>query len=138
MWFDVFPFHFFCTKMQNASPFCHNLLQLVSICYKSCQICTRSLQVSGVRIFISSSSFGIHLYLIFLEYYSGAKYYLPTLHILAFMQEAIAAKLQAFLVLGNIVGFAPLNIKAFPCSFNFVELSVCHKSAVYQIRGVFI
>lgn len=97
-----------------------------------------SLQVSDIHVLISSSSFGIHLCLIFLECYSGAKYYLPTLYISAFMQEVITGKLQDFLLLGNILGFAPWNIRSSLCICSFVELSVCHNSTVYLIRGVFI
>lgn len=55
-----------------------------------------SLQVSDVHILISSSSFGIHLCLIFLEYYNGAKYYLPVLYISSFMWEVITLNCRPF------------------------------------------
>lgn len=36
------------------------------------------------------------------------------------------------------MGFVPWNIRSSLCVCSFVELSVCPKSAVYLVRGVFI
>lgn len=85
MWFAIFPLHFSAWKRKMPPPSAITTYSWFPSVKKVVEIYMGSLWVSDVHILISSSSFGIHLCLIFLEYYSGAKYYLPTLHISAFM-----------------------------------------------------
>lgn len=128
----------FCVKMQNAYHICLNHLQMISfICCKSCQIQKRNTQVSDdVHILISSQPFGIHVCLI--SQWSQILPYILIYFRPAFMQEEIAGKLQAFVPLGNIMGFAPLNFKAFSCICNVVELSICHMNMMCQIAEVYL